>query len=96
MTTAELSASHRDATSETTPWNIWVDAVIRLVGCQVVDTHPHRERLQLWFRSGEPAWMAADALKAFIDGDRRDDQDRRDRRVIHRALVDAVDIEVKR
>lgn len=83
--------SWRNATSETAPFTLWVHAVIGHVGCQVIDTKQHRARLQLWYRSGEPVWMAADSLRAFIDGSRRAEREDRDARVIHRAYLAASD-----
>lgn len=63
----------RDATNETTPWHIWEHAVFEIAGVPVEEGRKYatRERIQRAYRAGEPAWMAADMVRKFVDGARR-------------------------
>ena len=81
-----------DATNETAPWLIWESAVFEIAGCSVEDgrSAATAERIRLWYRSGEPAWMAADALRAFVVGARKaatEDDGRSVIRAAHRASL---------
>ena len=63
----------RDARNETTPWHIWEHAVFEIAGVSVEDGRKYatRERIQRAYQAGEPAWMAADMVRKFVDGARR-------------------------
>ena len=63
----------RDARNETTPWHIWEHAVFEIAGVSVDEGRKYatRERIQRAYRAGEPAWMAADMVRKFVDGARR-------------------------
>lgn len=82
---------HAAATRDTTPWHIWHAAVIEIAGVSVDEARAAaRARIQSWYQAGEPAWMAADALLAFVRGARgaaREDDGREAIRAAHRASV---------
>jgi hypothetical protein len=63
----------RDARNDTTPWHIWEHAVFEIAGVSVEEGRKYatRERIQRAYRAGEPAWMAADMVRKFVDGARR-------------------------
>lgn len=63
----------RDARNETTPWHIWEHAVFEIARVPVDEGRKYatRERIQRAYRAGEPAWMAADMVRKFVDGARR-------------------------
>lgn len=65
----------------------WIDAVICAARVSVEQSRPHRSRLHLWFNTGEPVWMAADSLKAFVRGHEISDRLDSERRIIHRARL---------
>lgn len=64
---------HKDATVDTTPWHIWSDAVYAIAGVSIEEGQKYatRERVQRMFQAGEPAWMAADTVFAFVEGGRK-------------------------
>jgi len=63
----------RDARNDTTPWHIWEHAVFEIAGVSIEEGRKYatRERIQRAYRAGEPAWMAADMVRKFVDGARR-------------------------
>lgn len=58
----------KDATSETAPWHLWLDAVLMGAKASMDEAKPFMDKLKLWFKSGEAVWMAADGLKQFVKG----------------------------
>lgn len=63
-----------NGTNETTPWHIWLHEVTMAAVAKGGNAETAREddmlkRLQLWYRSGESVWMAADSL-AFVSKQR--------------------------
>lgn len=60
-------------TSNSMPFHQWKAAVLEAAHVSEEDAHKYatRERIQRWFRAGEPVWMAADALKAFVANGQR-------------------------
>lgn len=79
-----------DATCDTALWNIWSAAVYEIAGVPVEEARAAAspERIQSWYQVGEPAWMAAHTLRAFVDGARRalrEDDGRAAIRAAHRA-----------
>jgi hypothetical protein len=57
-----------NGTCETTPIHIWMHEVLSAAKASHEESKPHRARLQLWYRSGEPVWMAADGLRQLVSG----------------------------
>jgi len=49
-------------TNETTPWHIWLEAVLLTAKVSVEDLEPFRVQVNRWYQAGEPVWMAADSL----------------------------------
>lgn len=84
-----ISHPHATATRDTTPWHIWHAAVYEIAGVSVEEGRAAatRARIERWYQAGEPAWMAADALLAFVRGARqaaREDDGRAAIRAAHR------------
>jgi hypothetical protein len=71
--TSNTKHSGRDARNETTPWHIWEHAVFEIAGVPVEEGRKYatRGRIQRAYQAGEPAWMAADMVRKFVDGARR-------------------------
>ena len=93
MSDTKLTAAWRDATCETTTFLLWKSAVIGAAakrGASAEFTQTQAERLALWFRTGEPVWMAADSLLNFWRGaqlaDRADAEVEGLRRAVRRGL----------
>lgn len=76
---------HADATNATTPFVFWRHHVLVAAGVSHEQAEPQRERLALWYRSGEPVSMAADGLKQFVRGAER--AAREDRTTVRAALL---------
>jgi hypothetical protein len=59
-----------NSTCETTPWVIWrhsVEVAAVRLGADISDLNA-TEKLLLWYRSGEPVWMAVDGLRQLARG----------------------------
>ena len=57
------AAPRNESTQETCPRHIWIHEMICAAGVTVEQTEPWRSRLNLWYNTGEPVWMAADSLR---------------------------------
>lgn len=68
------SGAWADATCETTNFTMWKSEVVGAACKMGADPYRCRvyERLPLWFRAGEPVWMAAETLAfAVLEGARQ-------------------------
>jgi len=67
---SSMTSTHpwRDGVRDTTPRHIWLDAVYAMSGASVEDATRYvgRDRLSRMYQAGEPAWMAADAVRQFV------------------------------
>lgn len=92
MSTVKSTHPHAAATSTTTPWHIWSSAAVEIAAVSYEDMERWftRERLTRAYQLGEPAWIAADAIRAFVAGARkaeRDDDSRATIRAAYRASL---------
>lgn len=67
------TTDRNESTKETAPWHIWHHEVTVAVKATVheIDAAVGRARLLKMYGAGEPVWMAASAVQAFVDGARR-------------------------
>jgi hypothetical protein len=67
-------------TKDTMPMHQWVSSVIEAAGVSVDDAERlvTRERLHLWFRTGEPVWMAADSARHMVSIGKRHERAERE------------------
>lgn len=59
------------STNQTTPRQIWMHEVISLAKVSVEDANPFRDKLNLWYSSGESIEMAADTLRWLVPESKR-------------------------
>lgn len=77
------------ATIETCPLHIWKHEVIVDSGMPAIDDRQWQQtmnsRLIMWYRAGEPVWMAAGSLLEFARGYKRAQAEERGHEVIRTA-----------
>lgn len=63
-----------DATKATMPMTAWMGHVLDLahVSEREMERYVTRARVQSWYSAGEAVWMAADALKRFVENGKRE------------------------
>lgn len=71
-----LTHPDRDATCETTTFQIWHGAVLEIARVSAADANRYvtRERIQLAYQAGEPVWMMADEVELRVTVGRREDR----------------------
>ncbi len=60
-----MNTERNESTCETCPRHIWKHEVIMVAlskGVSAEDCKPFMCKLDLWYRSGEPVWMAGETL----------------------------------
>lgn len=57
-----MESAWSNGTCETTPRHIWMHEVISAAGVTVEEAKPFRDKLLLWYRSGESVALAAPGL----------------------------------
>ena len=66
---SSMYSAHASATCDSQCYVHWKHNVICAAGASVHDlSDSDNVRLLLWYRSGEPVWMAADSLRMLVAG----------------------------
>lgn len=58
--------ARNEGTRDTMPMHIYMHEVLIAAGVSQDEAAPHRARVQMWARMGEPVWMAADGLRFLV------------------------------